>query len=77
MKRWQENIIGWIIGVFTLGFYRYVEVSTHHEIINRWRHPGCSPFILIGLSKFNFAPDDYKLSIHILGIEIAAYFTYN
>lgn len=41
-------------------------------MINRWEHPGCGHFILIGLSKFWHSPNTYKLSVHIFGIEIAA-----
>jgi hypothetical protein len=41
-------------------------------VVNRWRHPGCGHFILIGLSKFWFSPRGcYKLSVHLFGIEIA------
>ena len=41
-------------------------------VVNRWRHPGCGHFILIGLSKFWFGINKYKLSAHIFGIELAA-----
>ena len=41
-------------------------------VVNRWRHPGCGHFILLGLSKFWFCPSSYKLSVHLFGIEIAA-----
>jgi hypothetical protein len=41
-------------------------------VVNRWRHPGCGHFILLGLSKFWFSPSRYKLSAHLFGIEIAA-----
>lgn len=42
------------------------------DIINRWKYRGCGHFVLIGLSKFWFGTNQYKLSVHIFGIEIAA-----
>lgn len=36
-------------------------------VVNRWRHPGCGHFILIGLSKFWFGTNQYKLSVHLFG----------
>lgn len=41
-------------------------------VVNRWRNPGFGHFILLGLSKFWFSPNCYKLSVHLFGIEIAA-----
>ena len=41
-------------------------------VVNRWRNPGSGHFILLGLSKFWFSPNCFKLSVHLFGIEIAA-----
>jgi hypothetical protein len=32
MKRRTENLIGWLIGIVTLGFYRTMAVGIHHEM---------------------------------------------